>query len=119
MLRRGKAQVEPDIKETQMLEFLVDFDKLESPRLLNTHLHFRLLPEGVVDRRCKILHVLRNPKDVAVSYYHHIRNMKDLKYSGSWSDFFPLFLADVSKCCTRLLFHLFIYDSFFAKKIFE
>jgi sulfotransferase len=46
-----------------------------------------------LERHCKRVYVVRNPKDVAVSFYHHHRSHKLLgQYQGTWDDFLECFL---------------------------
>ena len=45
-----------------------------SPRVIPTHLPYRLYPKVVLERQCKRVYVVRNPKDVAVSFYHFHRS---------------------------------------------
>lgn len=61
---------------------------MPGPRLIKTHLPLRLLPFG----KAKYVYVGRNPKDLAVSYFHHARAKEDFGYVGSWDDFLKLFL---------------------------
>ena len=37
--------------------------------------------------------VVRDPRDVAVSLYHHSRALKAVSYRGSWDAFLDAFLA--------------------------
>ncbi|XP_022089844.1 uncharacterized protein LOC110978853 [Acanthaster planci] len=41
-----------------------------SPRLLKSHLPGQLLPPQIWEKKPKIVYVLRNPKDVSVSFFH-------------------------------------------------
>lgn len=76
MLLQGKAEYENRAKEELMIEF-TNIDKLEktpSPRILNSHLPFYMLPwQQLKEKKTKILYVYRNPKDSCVSYYHHLK----------------------------------------------
>ncbi|XP_013410941.1 sulfotransferase 1A1 [Lingula anatina] len=65
-----------------------------APRLLKTHMLYRYLPKQSQQKRVPMIHVLRNPKDVAVSYYHFYRsNALFGKFRGSWDEFFNLFIS--------------------------
>ncbi|CAK9297461.1 unnamed protein product [Gordionus sp. m RMFG-2023] len=74
-------------------------EDLGSPRIFGTHLPFHLLPDSIKKGDCKVIYVMRNPKDVAVSFYHHHRMAKDLgNFSGSFKDFLALFSAGKTVC---------------------
>lgn len=80
MLRKGQADIEARTKEAVMLEFQ-DVDRLPavaaepSPRTLNSHNPFCHLPQQIVEKKVKILHVVRNPKDTLVSLFHHKKGL--------------------------------------------
>ena len=95
MLYRQKAELLPETKEAYMMEALSNerFDSLESPRILNSHVYFSMLPKDFFKRKCKIIYTERNPKDVAVSFYHHHHDILVYEYNGSWESYLPRFLA--------------------------
>lgn len=66
--------------------------ELPSPRYIKTHLPAELLPRQLWTVRPKIVYTARNPKDTAVSFYHHYRNIQG--YLGTFDDFMEAFLAD-------------------------
>lgn len=74
----------------------VDFDtmkhaeQMESPRLIKSHLPIPLLPKQLWTKKPKIIYVFRNPKDAAISYYHHWRGM--VGYKGSKEDFMHTYM---------------------------
>ena len=76
MLRKGRAEHDAHTKVQLMMEF-VTTDKLgqmPSPRTLNAHLPFSMLPVAEVKaKRVRVVHVYRNPKDTCVSLYHMAR----------------------------------------------
>ena len=41
----------------------------------------------------KYIYVMRNPKDTAVSLYHHTRSILAYEYEGDWDDFFERFMS--------------------------
>lgn len=69
----------------QMLE------KMTTPRFIKTHLPFSLLPPNLLECGAKIFYVARNPKDVAVSYYHLNRLIKTLDFVGDFPKFWDYF----------------------------
>lgn len=88
MLRKGKAEHESARKESVMLEFHTpeEFDAMQSPRTLNTHLLYRLIPEQILQKKSKIIFIQRNPKDVLVSLYGHMKAF-DPHSKKPWEDF--------------------------------
>ncbi|XP_046558839.1 sulfotransferase 6B1-like [Haliotis rubra] len=70
----------------------VKYANLQSPRLLCSHLLMKHLPEDVLNKKIKIITVLRNPKDVAVSFYNFSKTFPGAKYKGKWENYLqPLF----------------------------
>ena len=45
-------------------------EEIPSPRVLKSHLAGPLLPPQLMEKKPKIIYVLRNPKDLVVSYYY-------------------------------------------------
>ena len=77
-----------------------DLITLPSPRLMKTHLPYSIIPKGANEEtQCKYIYLARNPKDVAVSYFHFQKKVKDLGfgYSGPWEFFLNLFLDGKSE----------------------
>ncbi|XP_031574454.1 sulfotransferase 1C2-like [Actinia tenebrosa] len=70
------------------------FENLSSPRLLKTHLPYSLVPKGDINNNngAKIIWVVRNPKDCAVSYYHHYNGFAILDCDCTWDEFFEHFM---------------------------
>ncbi|XP_052066941.1 sulfotransferase 1B1-like isoform X1 [Mytilus californianus] len=97
MLLRNKTELDTQCKVSTMIEFISDFtvlDKLESPRLLNSHCLFNYLPKKHIENGCKIIHMIRNPKDVCVSLYYQFKKHPFVDFKGSWDDFFEIWMSD-------------------------
>ena len=101
MLVNGKAEYKKVTKralEPELLTNMKYLDKEKSPRVINTHLPFRWLPQQHVQNGGKFIHVMRNPKDLFVSLYHYFKtavapfigsNLEEL----TWNDFFHIFIT--------------------------
>ncbi|XP_023227898.1 estrogen sulfotransferase-like [Centruroides sculpturatus] len=68
--------------------------KMSSPRFIKSHLPFSLLPQDIKEKSPKIFYIIRNPKDVAVSYYHFVSMLTMTDYIGQFKDFFESFIED-------------------------
>ena len=51
------------------------------PRFVKSHLPFSLNNPRLLDV-CKVVYVARNPKDVCVSFYHHVRLIRMHEFMG-------------------------------------
>ena len=55
-------------------KYYVDVDKMISPRAFKSHFRYDMMPCGLPSSTSgKYIYVVRNPKDVAVSFFHHDR----------------------------------------------
>ena len=86
---------------------LIDFYKpLErliakpSPRIITSHMKFQYLPGEHFNKRGKVILLVRNPKDVAVSYYYHGNKDKFLKINLTWESYLNYF------CEGKCKFHI-------------
>lgn len=73
--------------------FLQMAETLSNPRILKSHLPFSLLTPSLLDTS-KVVAVMRNPKDVIVSYHHHCRLINVHGYVGTFEDFVQYFIDD-------------------------
>ena len=63
---------------------LEDIEKMKGPRVFKTHDYWSWMPEKLRET-ANFIYCSRNPKDQAVSYFHHLQNMKDT-YKEKCSD---------------------------------
>jgi hypothetical protein len=66
-------------------------NEFASPRVLKSHLPVQFFPESIKTHP-KIIYAIRNPKDVAVSYYNFLKSHKTDEFTGSFETFVELFL---------------------------
>ena len=79
---------------TPALEFNyhVDIDAMASPRAFKSHFPYDILPCGSPTHTPgKYIYVVRNPRDVAVSFFHHDRAIPFYPLY-EWSEYFEKFL---------------------------
>ena len=69
----------------------VELTDVPSPRAMYSHLPYHFAPRHA-ELPLKYIVVARNPKDVAVSQFNFLRNMKMFDFNGSWDDFIVLFM---------------------------
>lgn len=67
-------------------------EAMPSPRLIKSHLPFNLLPKQVWTKKAKVIYVVRNPKDVLVSYFHHYVALEGFK--GTLEEFVNFYIND-------------------------
>lgn len=93
MLLKSKAERIQGVKEELMLELTPQnkFADIPPPRVFNTHLQPQFLPKTVLSQN-KIIFLVRNPKDVVVSYYKHTFGLYYKEYNGTFSSFFEMFM---------------------------
>jgi len=64
---------------------------LPSPRYMYTHLPYHFVPCSS-EHEVKYVVIARNPKDVAVSQFNFVTNMKIVDFNGTWNEFLSLFM---------------------------
>jgi|AntAceMinimDraft_1070359.scaffolds.fasta_scaffold125434_1 hypothetical protein len=65
------------------------------PRYFKTHANVRDLPRG--QAKIKNIIVARNPKDTAVSLYHHAKSKPEFDYKGDFETFLQIFLSGMAE----------------------
>ncbi|KAK3715635.1 hypothetical protein QZH41_008080 [Actinostola sp. cb2023] len=99
----GRVDMKPMAERVPFLEYakhnhniktkqdLHDFYLKHSPRFFKSHLQYHQVP--MVDGVTKYFYVIRNPKDVAVSYYYHYKRFASYEFgAGLWDEFFEMFI---------------------------
>ncbi|XP_056614510.1 amine sulfotransferase-like isoform X1 [Triplophysa dalaica] len=76
----------------ELLQKGKDYNARPSPRLFSSHLQEHLVPNGL-QHKGKIIYVMRNPKDVMVSYFHFSKNMKTLDSSKNLDEMLEKFFT--------------------------
>ncbi|XP_071405569.1 sulfotransferase 6B1-like isoform X1 [Pithys albifrons albifrons] len=67
--------------------------RLPSPRFIVTHLRPENLPKSIFKSKAKILLLIRNPKDIAASFYHFSNRLAIFPSYETWDDFFVAFMT--------------------------
>ncbi|XP_045176418.1 sulfotransferase 1A1-like isoform X2 [Mercenaria mercenaria] len=95
MLKRGNAVYETKVKEAAFLDFRSpdQVKNIPSPRVLNCHYPCKLAPKGIFKKEIKIVHVMRNPKDAFVSFYHHHKHFNSGSFI-SFGDYLPQMIGE-------------------------
>lgn len=109
MLKRGNAVYETKTKETAFLDFRSrdEADAIPSPRILNCHYPCKLAPRGIFEKGIKIVHVMRNPKDAFVSFYHHHVHFTEQSPKPTFEEYLPQLLGENGICKYRYKFACF------------
>ena len=66
-------------------------NKMDTPRVIKTHLPYEFLPNNL-DKKSKIVYIVRNPKDVCVSSYYFFKMVKEAELEAEMPDMIDLFI---------------------------
>ena len=106
MLKNGDTELTSlDMKSNiLMLNQPSDLDALPSPRVLATHRQFQELPSDFIIKKCKLILVVRDPKDICVSTYNLCLSAeKTMEYKGTFDGYISLFLEGKGKILNTVL----------------
>ncbi|XP_051781587.1 sulfotransferase 6B1-like isoform X7 [Erpetoichthys calabaricus] len=84
-------EILPPLLEFRKPEKLQVLSSTPSQRILGTHLHPDNLPNSFFEKKAKILTMIRNPKDAAVSFYHFLHS-PFIGFNYTWDEFFSIFM---------------------------
>ena len=84
--------------------YLEEIESMPSPRFFKTHLPYKLMAGGGDPEKTKgkYIYVIRNPKDVLVSFFNH---MKNFLRSLHWEEFFKMYTAENDSVIPSGTFH--------------
>ncbi|XP_078614172.1 sulfotransferase 6B1-like [Branchiostoma floridae x Branchiostoma japonicum] len=84
--KENSSPMEPEFWPPGQQPHYIQLRETPSPRLMFTHLHPKMAPPGLAARvnKVKTIVLLRNPKDVCVSFYHYLQKSPHLKSPESW-----------------------------------
>jgi len=98
----GDILVEDTFKGSPVDVFPVEHGKsmerttqAERPRTIKTHLSFDLLSPTIF-KKAKVVYMLRDPRDVCISYYYHCRLFNYEGFTGTFEQFVEAFLEDAT-----------------------
>lgn len=84
----------PEVMELHPID---DMATIKAPRMYLTHLTYPFIPTYAKDGKVKVIHVLRNPKDIVLSFYEFFKNMINTSYEGTFDGFLKYFLSEECK----------------------
>uniref|UniRef100_A0A7M4FI92 Sulfotransferase n=1 Tax=Crocodylus porosus TaxID=8502 RepID=A0A7M4FI92_CROPO len=73
-------------------DIILMMKKLPFRRINTTHILPQILPQSIFKNKAKILLLVRNPKDTAVSYFHFYNDMPLLPSFNTWDEYFTAFM---------------------------
>uniref|UniRef100_A0A3P9H5N7 Sulfotransferase n=1 Tax=Oryzias latipes TaxID=8090 RepID=A0A3P9H5N7_ORYLA len=77
----------------ELTRFANVVDKMTSPRAMVSHLPYNLMPSSFHSSKAKVIYVMRNPKDVAVSSFYFHQMASFLEDPGTFDEFLDKFLV--------------------------
>ena len=102
----------PQLEKSQLFqrpgdESQVALNTRPGPRFIKSHLPYHLIPISENEaKRSKYIYIARNPKDVAVSFYHFVCSFGPSSYfSGTWEFFAKLLVEGKGKLQCFLVYY--------------
>eukprot|EP00730_Choanoeca_flexa_P005977 TRINITY_DN12061_c0_g2_i2.p1 TRINITY_DN12061_c0_g2~~TRINITY_DN12061_c0_g2_i2.p1 ORF type:complete len:305 (+),score=78.13 TRINITY_DN12061_c0_g2_i2:36-917(+) len=101
-MMKGVPWIEKEVTGGLTLEQL---EAMPSPRYFKTHASSHLFPAKDW-AKAKLLFITRNPKDTAVSLYHHMKNKTAFTFDGTWEEYFQHLMDDNVESSSFFKWHL-------------
>ncbi|XP_007667397.1 sulfotransferase 1E1 [Ornithorhynchus anatinus] len=83
-----------EVKSPDMNEGVQQLIEMPSPRLVKTHLPVQLLPVSFWEKKCKMIYLARNVKDVIVSFYYFHLMADGHPPPGTFTEFTETFMKN-------------------------
>ncbi|XP_005101347.1 alcohol sulfotransferase [Aplysia californica] len=87
-----KSHMIDNVLELRKVDTYESYRQEPSPRNLTINFQVRKIPQQAVEKRTKIVYLLRNPKDALTSFYKHWIKLQadDMGFRGTWEEFLDL-----------------------------
>jgi len=84
-----------NVLELRKIDTAETYKNETSPRNILINFQINKIPIQAVEKKTKIVYLLRNPKDALTSCYKHWKNMgaDDMAFNGTWEEFLDLSIA--------------------------
>lgn len=92
--RPGMPQQVADLMKAFLDDPIVYADNLQGRRVIKCHMPMEMLPPNLLDK-CKVIYVARNIKDMAISWFHHIKDITPHDFQGNMDDNLDLMEKDL------------------------
>ncbi|XP_013923264.1 PREDICTED: sulfotransferase 6B1-like [Thamnophis sirtalis] len=95
--QKQRQQILEELSLLPFLEFgdpekFERMEKLPPRRIIKTHLIPHMLPRSFFEKKTKMLVLFRNPKDVAVSFFHFAKGIH-MNDQNTWDEFFEEYIT--------------------------
>ncbi|XP_023934547.2 luciferin sulfotransferase [Bicyclus anynana] len=81
------------VKNRLTTKTIENITEMPSPRFIKSHAPLSLLPPSLLENS-KVVYMMRDPRDVAVSYYHHHKLIKMMKPDQEFKPFWNYFISN-------------------------
>lgn len=98
MLRNNSSEYHDKVQPLIEVSPIAKLKKV-SDGIYTSHLALRHMPKDFMTRKCKVIHIYRNPKDVCVSFFNFIKETKagELMKNMEFDVFFDMFVTGQRK----------------------